>query len=251
MNSTTNSSRKEDLFLSLIVPVYNEENRLQQSIPCVSSYLAALVARYELIYVDDGSTDGTHEALSKAAAGCPHMRVIRHDRNRGKGQAIRTGFQAASGDILLFSDADFSTPITDAPRLLAKIREDFRVVIGSRALPTSNVEVHQSWVREEMGKTFNLIVKALLPLPFSDTQCGFKMFTRQAAQTILPRLHVDRFAFDVEMLTVAWLHGIPMTDVGVTWRNVRESKVHPIRDSMRMIRDILGIRYRLALGLYD
>ncbi len=249
MNSTTNSSNQE-LFLSLIVPVYNEEKRLRSSAICVSEFLNCLASRSELIYVDDGSTDRTHEVLLQAASRCPNMRVLRHERNLGKGRAIRTGFQSASGNILLFSDADFSTPITDAPLLLEKVREGYQVVIGSRALPSSKVEVHQAWLRETMGKTFNLIVQALLPLEFTDTQCGFKMFTREAVEKILPRLCVDRFAFDVEMLTVAWLHGMPMTDVGVTWRNVTESKVHPVRDSVRMIRDILGIRYRLALGLY-
>jgi dolichyl-phosphate beta-glucosyltransferase len=251
MNSNSCSDSRHDVFLSLIVPVYNEAGRFRQPLDTVVPFLEQFVSRYEIIYVDDGSTDATRDSLQRAAAVYPCIRVVCQPRNMGKGMAIRTGFRAASGDLLMFSDADFSAPIGDAQALMAGIRRGCGLVFGSRALSSSNVEIHQSRTRETMGKCFNLVVRTLLPLEFTDTQCGFKMFTRQAAEIILPRLRVNRFAVDVEMLTVAWLHGIPMMEVPVTWRNAPESRVHAIRDSALMLKDVFAIRYRLALGLYS
>ena len=176
--------------------------------------------------------------------------LLRHEKNYGKGRAVRTGMQAAKGDILLFSDADFSTPIEESQKLLNCLLQGYDVAIGSRALPDSNVEIHQSWARETLGKAGNLIICTLLPIQFQDTQCGFKMFRRKAVEIILPRLTIDGFAFDIEMLTVAQLHGFRIAEVPVTWRNVLESKVRSIH-SLQVLGDVFTIRFRLALNEYS
>jgi dolichyl-phosphate beta-glucosyltransferase len=155
------------------------------------------------------------------------------------------------GNVVLFSDADFSTPIEDADQLLEAIEAGGDLAIGSRGLDSSNVEVRQSWVRENMGKTFNRIIRILLPIPFHDTQCGFKMFRREAVQVILPRMQMRGFAFDVEMLIIAQIHGLKISEVPVTWRNVKGSKVHPIRSSLEMLRDVWKIRNRMKRKEYN
>jgi dolichyl-phosphate beta-glucosyltransferase len=235
-----------DLFLSLVVPVYNEEKRFAAPPEKAFEYLSANFSRWEIIYVDDGSKDQTYACLLEAQKTHPGLQIARNTTNSGKGSAIRKGMQAAAGEVILFSDADFSTPIEDSEKLLGVLLEGYDLAIASRDLPSSNVEVHQSEIREFMGKTFNLIIRSLLPLDFQDTQCGFKMFRKRAAEIILPRMQLDGFAFDVEMLVIAQANSLKIAEVPVTWRNVLESRVHPIRNSLEMLRDVLSIRYRLA-----
>ena len=241
--------RPEEAFVSLIVPVYNEENRLEKAVPHVFEYFRSIFHRWEILYVDDGSTDSTSQKLLALQQTYPALQVIRNVRNYGKGRAIRNGFSAAQGDFLLFSDADFSTPVEETSRLLEFIFQGYDIAIGSRALPDSNVEVHQSWMREALGKAGNLLVKALLPLQINDTQCGFKIFRKDAARLILPKLTIDGFAFDIEMLTVAALNGLRIAEVPVTWRNVPETKVRPIH-SLYVLRDLFSIRFHAALHQY-
>lgn len=240
----------DDISLSLIVPVYNEAGRLETPLATAVRYLTENFQRWEILYVDDGSTDATFEILQKAAVRYPELKTIRTSRNEGKGAAIRRGFGQAKGDILLFSDADFSTPIEECTRLLRLLKAGQDVVIGSRGLPDSNVEVRQSWIRESMGKTFNFFIRSLLPLDFQDTQCGFKMFWKGAASTLFSRMTIGGFAFDVELLVIAKIHGMKVAEIPVTWRNVKESKVHPVLSSLQMLRDLLKIRYQMAMKTY-
>jgi dolichyl-phosphate beta-glucosyltransferase len=240
----------DDTYLSLIVPVYNEAGRLEAPLAAVVQYLNQNFQRWEILYVDDGSTDTTFEILQKAAVQYPELKTLRSPTNEGKGAAIRKGFGQAQGDILVFSDADFSTPIEECTRLLQLLRSGHDVVIGSRGLPDSKVEVHQSWIRESMGKIFNFFIQSLLPLDFQDTQCGFKMFCKDAASILLPRMTIRGFAFDVELLVIAKLQGMKVAEIPVTWRNVKESKVHPIRSSLQMLKDLLKIRYQMAMNVY-
>lgn len=238
-------------FLSLIVPVYNEEQRVHTAFPHVVKFLDNSFDQWEIIYVDDGSIDGTYVALLSIQREFPSVRIIRNSSNSGKGHAVRNGFLASKGELLLFSDADFSTPIEESKKLLESISEGYDIAIGSRGLPKSNVEVRQALGRETMGKVFNLVIRTLLPIEFHDTQCGFKMLSRQAVTAVLPSMQVNRFAFDVEMLIIAQLHGLRIAEVPVTWKNVLESKVHPLRDSFQMLRDVFAIRYRLAMNKYN
>ena len=239
------------VFLTVIVPVYNEEQRIRVGLSQLFAYLQGGFKNWEVLYVDDGSTDRTGSVLSEIEQEHPGVRVLRSQRNFGKGNAIRSGMMEAKGNIVMFSDADFSTPMEDANKLLKAIASGSDIAIGSRGLTESNVEVRQSWVRENMGKMFNLIIRLLLPIPFQDTQCGFKMFRKEAADVILPRMQMKGFAFDVEMLIIAQIHGMKISEVPVTWRNAKGSKVHPIRSSLEMLRDVWIVRRRMKRNEYD
>lgn len=239
-----------DDFLSLIVPVYNEETRLLGPLAAVVTFLEDHFSQWEVIYSDDGSTDSTAAILNRLHLENPRIRAVASPKNRGKGSAVRNGLAAAKGDLLLFSDADFSAPIEESLKLLSALKSGADVAMGSRGLDQSMIEVRQPWFRETMGKTFNLVLQTLLPIPFYDTQCGFKLFRKKVIDALLPRLQVDGFAFDVEMLVVAQQHAFRIAEVPIVWRDVLESKVHPIRSSLQMLRDVFAIRYRLAMNLY-
>jgi dolichyl-phosphate beta-glucosyltransferase len=235
--------------LSLVIPAYNEEKRLGSQ-SHVFEYIRSHFTRAEFIYVDDGSTDGTYLRLLDYQRQNPQVKILRHERNRGKGRAVRSGMEAATGDLVLFSDVDFSTPIEEIQKLLPYIRNGFDIAFGSRGAPGSNVEIRQSLLRVATGKIGNAIVQTLLFLPFTDTQCGFKLYRADALKTILPRLTVDGFAFDMEMLAVASVHGLRAMEVPVTWRNVLDSRVRAIHN-LEVLRDVLRIRYRMAMGDYS
>ena len=244
------SAVNPDSFLSLVVPVYNEEARLMAPVDSVIAFLEKNFRQWEIIYSDDGSTDSTASLVRTLQQTYKAVRLVGSEKNRGKGSAVRLGRAAALGDLILFSDADFSSPIEECLKLVSAIENGYDLAIGSRGLDDSQIEVRQPWLRESMGKTFNLILRTLLPIPFYDTQCGFKMFRREAAKVILPRLQVNRFAFDVEMLVIAQQHGLRIAEVPVVWRDVLESKVHPVKSSLQMLGDVFAIRYRLAMNLY-
>jgi dolichyl-phosphate beta-glucosyltransferase len=217
----------------------------------VVQYLRNHFKQWELIYSDDGSTDGTLEKLRRLQEKYPEIKVVGVSKNRGKGSAVRVGMSAATGNIILFSDTDFSTPIQETERLFQYLSDGYDVAIGSRGLSGSQVEVHQAWPREMMGKMFNALLRSLLPIQFMDTQCGFKMFSRKAIDIILPKMHLESFAFDVEMLIIAQVNQLRIAEVPVVWKNVLDSRVHPIRNSIEMIRDVLKVRHRLAMNLYS
>lgn len=242
------SSPEKDF--SLIVPAYNEEKRLSSSLPHIFDYLKGIFSQWEVLYVDDGSSDQTYQNLLEAANLYPEMRVLKHERNQGKGKAVRTGFEAAQGKIIVFSDADFSTPIEETQKLLDYLADGFDIVIGSRGVPGARVEIHQSLLRETTGKVGNAVVQALLLLPYQDTQCGFKMFRAEAIHKILPLLTIDGFAFDMEILAVAAAQGCRIAEVPVTWNNVLESKVRML-DTLQVFFDLLKIRYGLSVGNYS
>ncbi len=205
--------------------------------------------------MDDGSRDRTadvaREAFGAAAAGIATS-VLVNPGNRGKGYSIRRGVLAAAGRLALVSDADLSTPIQDAGRLLAALGAEGRgLAIGSRALRDSNVEIHQNMIREVMGKVFNRFVRLLTSLPFHDTQCGFKLMVREDVAPILSRARIDGFSYDVELIYVAVRRGLPVREVGVTWRNAPGSKVGMLSDPLRMLRDVWRVRRWYRQGLYD
>jgi dolichyl-phosphate beta-glucosyltransferase len=235
--------------LSLVIPAYNEEKRLGSQ-NHVFEYIRNNFRACEFLYVDDGSTDGTYHRLLDYQKQNPQVKVLRHERNLGKGRAVRTGMEVATGDLVLFSDVDFSTPIEEIQKLLPYIRNGFDIAFGSRGVAGSNVEIQQSFLRQVTGKIGNAIVQTLLLLPFTDTQCGFKLYRADALKKILPRLTVDGFAFDMEMLTVASVQGMRAVEVPVTWRNVLDSRVRAIHN-LEVLRDVLRIRYRMAMGDYS
>lgn len=239
--------------LSIIVPAFDEEERLGASIRTILRFMRELSGSCELIVVDDGSRDRTAEVAAEACsefAGAA-TKVVRYDENRGKGFAVRTGLLEASGEIALFSDADLSTPIEEVDKLIDPIKDgSFDVTFGSRALDRSLIGTHQPWRREQGGKVFNLIVRLMTGMPFWDTQCGFKAFRLEKFAPLLPLMKIDRFGFDVEFLYVARLHGLRLLEVPVRWNNDDRSKVNVLRDSIRMFDEVLQIRRNARQGAY-
>jgi dolichyl-phosphate beta-glucosyltransferase len=238
-------------FLSIIVPAYNEEERLVASLGKITSYLDAAGIDAEILVVDDGSKDRTAELAVKALLG-RRGRVLRNGDNRGKGYSVRHGVLEARGRFVLLTDADLSTPIDDHAKLAAVIRDrDLDVVIGSRALPDSDVQVRQGWLRETMGRSFNTIIRAVTGLPYRDTQCGFKLMDRERVKPLFDKMVVNRFAFDVELLFLCARFGLSVADVPVIWRNATGSKVSVLGDPLNMIADVLRVRWRFRRGLYN
>lgn len=239
--------------LSIIVPAFDEQDRLGASIRKILEFIKSEKSGAELIVVDDGSRDKTAEIAEKTFAEFPGMRtkVIRYEQNRGKGYAVKTGLFASEADVALFSDADLSTPISELSKLVEPIRKnEYDVTFGSRALDRSLIGVHQPWRREQGGKVFNLIVRTLTGLPFWDTQCGFKAFNMKKFRPLLDLMRIDRFGFDVEFLYVANLHGLRLKEVPVRWDHDERTKVNVFRDSQRMFNEVRQIRQNAKKGAY-
>ena len=228
--------------LSLIFPCYNEERRLPASLARVREYLDAAGYPYEILVVDDGSADGTVAVAEQVAAADPRVRVLRYEANRGKGYAVAYGAARARGEWVLFSDADLSTPIEELDHFLPSLEQGYDVVIGSRALRESRLEVRQPWWRERVGRVVNRCIRLLSGLDFPDTQCGFKLFTRRAAADIFPNLTVRGWMFDVEVLVLARKLGYRVIDVPVRWLNSDDSRVK-MSDAPKVFRELLHIRW--------
>jgi dolichyl-phosphate beta-glucosyltransferase len=239
-----NPETEETLEFSLVIPAYNEAARLPATLQRACAYLDAQFSSSEIIVVDDGSSDETTRVAEATLAGRPRARVLTFPENRGKGAAVRAGMLASSGGDVLFSDADFSTPIEEESRLRAALDVGADIAIGSRAEAESRITQRQGILRESMGRTFNVLIRLLGLSRFRDTQCGFKMFRREAAQEIFPETRLNRFAFDVEILFLAERLGFRIAAVPVEWRDDPASRVHMIRDSARMILEVLRIRCR-------
>ncbi|HXG84503.1 MAG TPA: dolichyl-phosphate beta-glucosyltransferase [Pyrinomonadaceae bacterium] len=240
--------------LSIIVPAYNEAERIGDSLRRILNYIDEKIPSAELIVVDDGSTDATVEVAERVHAEFPHVqtKVFGYDKNRGKGYAVRLGLIKANGEIALFSDADLSTPITELEKLVAPIENaKIDVTFGSRALDRTLIGTHQPWQREQGGRLINLMIRKMTGLPFSDTQCGFKAFRMSKFRPLLDRMTINRFGFDVEFLFVAHYRGLKLREIPVRWNNVEGSKVSALRDTRRMFNELLQIRRNAGRGIYD
>jgi glycosyltransferase involved in cell wall biosynthesis len=240
--------------VSIIIPAFDEQNRLGDSVSEILSYVRANGLDAELIVVDDGSGDSTSQTAKDAFANFPGAaaKVIRYEKNKGKGYAVKTGLMAATKEIALFSDADLSTPIAEMAKLIEPISTDeFDLTFGSRALDRSLIGTHQPWRREQGGKVFNLVVRTFTRLPFWDTQCGFKAFNMTKFRPLLDRMRIDRFGFDVEFLYVAYHHGLKLKEIPVRWNHDERTKVDVLRDSIRMFNEVREIRRNARRGLYD
>ena len=229
--------------LSIVIPCYNEEQRLPRTIEQIHRYLDGKNASYELVLVDDGSADGTRLIMDAAAERHSAVRIEALPRNRGKGRALAVGVQAASGDEILLTDADLSTPIEELDKLQAALNNGAGVAIGSRALRASRVEISQPIYRVLMGKAFNLIVQAVLLPGIWDTQCGFKLFRAEVAHKVFAGLTTDGFGYDPEVLFRARRQGVKIVEVPVVWRNSAPTTVSPIRSSLDMLKHVLRVRF--------
>lgn len=240
--------------LSIVIPAFEEEIRLGGTLAGVLSFLRAGYPDTEVVIVDDGSGDSTAEVARSVASEFPDIdvNVIRYEKNRGKGFAVKTGLLAAKADVALFSDADLSTPIEEMSKLIDPIKSgEFDVTFGSRALDRSLIGTHQPWRREQGGKVMNLIIRTMSGLPFADTQCGFKAFNMLKFRPLLDVMTVDRFGFDVEFLYVANHHGLRLAEIPVRWNDVEGSKLSVVRDTRRMFSELSQIRKNGRSGVYN
>jgi len=230
---------------SLIIPAYNEAERLPPYLASVREYLEDTYPdAHEVLVVDDGSTDGTRDQVTDAAAQWPALRLVRHVRNQGKGAAVRTGMLAACGEVRLFADADGATPIDEERRLRAALDAGADVVVASRLLDAAGVTRKRHWLRRLVGWGFTTLVHALLPTAVRDTQCGFKMFRRAAAERLFAMSQEDGYVFDLELLILAQRLGYRVVEVGVNWTEIPGSKLHMSREWRKILADIRRIRRR-------
>lgn len=238
--------------LSIVIPAYNEEQRLPPALARVRAYLDAST-RYsavEIVVVDDGSRDGTAALVEAVARQDPRVRLLRNPGNRGKGYSVRHGMLEARNEWVLFSDADLSAPIEELDKLLdSALARSARVAIGSRALDRSLIGVHQSHMRELAGIVLNRVMRLVTGLPFADTQCGFKLFRRDAARLIFARQQLNNFTFDVEDLFIARILGVPAVEVPVRWNNVEGTKVG-VMVGPRFFVDLMLIHWYRLTGKY-
>jgi dolichyl-phosphate beta-glucosyltransferase len=239
--------------LSIVIPAYNEEKRLARTLARIRDHFANawLDGReIEIIVVDDGSTDQTASVARQWSNHLPCLRLVSNFANRGKGYSIRRGMLDARGRIALFTDADLSSPIEESRKLLAAIEAGNDVAIGSRAIDRTLIEVRQSRFREIAGIIFNGFVKLFTGLRFHDTQCGFKAFVRERSRIVFEQQRIDGFGFDPEILFLARRHGLRAVEVPVRWAHDAATRVHVLRDSLRMFTDLLMIRWNWLSGRY-
>ena len=241
--------------LSIVVPAYNESARIGKTLREILAYLGDQPGGGEVIVVDDGSKDDTarvaEAVFAERRTGGVEGRVIRVEPNRGKGNAVRTGLLAARHTVAAFFDADLSMPVTETPKLVEPIRSgQYDVVFGSRALDRRLIGTHQPWTREQSGRVFNLVMRALTGLPFKDTQCGFKAFRMDVCRAVVEGALIDRFGFDVELLYIAHRAGLRMLEYPVRWDDVAGGSVS-FRTGLQGFAELNEVRRNAARGLYD
>jgi len=247
---TVDQDPGESLDLSIIIPAYNEEVRLPKALLEISEYFKSRKVNFEVLVVDDGSTDETSKVVRQFESLSPHFRLLVYPKNRGKGYAVRFGVLNARGALVLYADADGATPIVELERLESAIKDGAQVAIGSRAMFSRDTEVKTVWYRIFIGRVFSGIVNVLLLPGIADTQCGFKLFIRPVARHIFSHQKADRFSFDVEVLFLARKAGCKIAEVPINWTNVPGSKVNLINDSLAMFIDLLRFRLRDFFGGY-
>ncbi len=231
-------------YLSIVIPCYNEEQRLPPSLMLIRAYLARQSYASEVIVVDNASRDRTQEVAREGGA------QVLSEPHRGKGCAVRTGMLAAKGEYVLFTDSDLSTPIEEVEKLFAALKNGADVAIGSRALPESNVTVHQPWHREMVGRIGNLLVRLLAVHGLADTQCGFKLYPQDLAQRLFGAQLMTGVAFDMEILFLAQRLGYKIAEVPVTWVDNPDTRFNRLKDGLDALKDLLRIRWNWLAGRY-
>jgi dolichyl-phosphate beta-glucosyltransferase len=241
----------QPLSYSIVIPAYNESERLRASLEKIVAFLAEQGWPAEVLVVNDGSRDNTAEIIRQFAARYSFIRLIENPGNRGKGYSVRNGMLQATGDLVLFTDADLSAPITEAPKLFAEIANGADVAFGSRWLVAKMQTERQSIMRQIAGRMYNILMRLILGLKYKDTQCGFKAFNRRAIETIFTRQHIERWGFDVELLFLAKKFRMKIVEVPVEWAHDDRSKINPLLDGIKMFSEMVSIRWNSLTGKYS
>jgi glycosyltransferase involved in cell wall biosynthesis len=236
---------------SIVIPAYNEAARIGSALQSVVACVDERGWRAEVIVVDDGSRDQTAEIVRAFAKDHPEVRLLQNPGNRGKGYSVRNGILNSLGEVVLFTDADLSAPIEEADGLLAAIADGADIAIGSRWLERTRQTIRQPLYRQFFGRCFNAVTRAVMGLRFADTQCGFKAFTRAAAQTVFQLQTIDRWGFDPEILFIALKRGYRVDEVPVSWAHDERTRISYLKDGMRMLQDIAIVRWNALLGRYN
>lgn len=238
------------IYLSIIIPLYNEEKRVIESIGKLDSYFSNQKYSYEIIFVNDGSSDETISKLKTRISKLRNIRIIDNKKNHGKGYVVRQGIMSAVGKYILFTDVDLSTPIKEIEKLLPYI-EKYPVVIGSRYLKKDSIKIAQPLSRRIISRVGNLFIKLFLGLSYVDTQCGFKLFESKAAKDIFKRSTIDRWGFDMEILAIAKALGYKVKEVAVDWYDDPRSQVRASRAAWNTIKEVAKIRDNIKKGVYN
>jgi glycosyltransferase involved in cell wall biosynthesis len=236
---------------SIVIPAYNEHARIERTLDAVMRCIDAEKWDAQVIVVDDGSVDNTAAIVEERMRTDARLTLIKNETNRGKGYSVRNGLLQAAGEIVMFTDADLSAPMEEARLLFAAIEAGADVAIGSRWLDRQRQSIRQPWYRQVFGRCFNGVTRVVMGLPFADTQCGFKAFTRETAQIIFRLQRIERWGFDPELLFISAKLGYRIKEVPVTWGHDERSKMSYLRDGMKMLEDMAVVRWNSWLGRYD
>jgi len=237
--------------LSVVVPAYNEEKCIADTVNRIYGFLAKNFENYEIIVVDDGSTDRTCEIISGICNKIKNLKLMKNVKNLGKGESVKRGMLSAISEYILFSDADLSTPIEEVRNFLDFARKGEEIIIGSRALKQANILKKQSFLRQNMGRVFNFIVQIFLFSGIRDTQCGFKCFSKKSARAVFKLQRTRGFCFDAEILYIARKKGYRIKELPVTWMNRQDSRVSLMGGSLGMLRDVFRIKINGIMGKYE
>lgn len=236
---------------SIVIPAFNERARIPATLKTVMRCVREKQWNAEVIVVNDGSTDNTAELVREIAATAPEIHLLENEGNRGKGYSVRNGILHAQGEIVMFTDSDLSAPMEEAERLFAAITGGADIAIGSRWLESGRQTHRQPLYRQFFGRCFNAVTRLVMGLPFVDTQCGFKAFTRSAAQTVFQLQTIERWGFDPEILFIALKRGFTVKEVPVSWAHDERSRMSYLKDGMQMLKELALIRWNALTGHYS
>lgn len=236
---------------SVVIPAYNEAARIPATLESVVDCIRTRGWSAEVVVVNDGSTDATARVVREFAARAPEVRLVENPGNHGKGYSVRNGLLHSFGDVVMFTDADLSAPMEEAERLFDAIAGGADIAIGSRWLDSKRQIIRQPFYRRFFGRCFNAVTRMVMGLPFADTQCGFKAFTRAAAQTVFQLQTIERWGFDPEILFIALKRGFRIVEVPVSWAHDERTRMSYLKDGMRMLEDIAQVRWNALVGRYD